>query len=61
MSCSYSTRNPNVSNQIRHINTVVSINTVSGNRKSISKKRETMQKVHGHNGNSSLKDDYFGF
>jgi hypothetical protein len=40
---------------------VVAINSIRGSRKSVSKKKETMSKVHGNNGNSSLKDDYFGF
>lgn len=57
----YNTNNPNRTNQIIAINNVVAANSVQGSRKSISKKRETMSKVHGNNGNSNLKDDYFGF
>jgi len=57
----YTTINPNRNNQIIAINNVVAINSIKGSRKSVSKKRETMSKVHGNNGNSLLKDDYFGF
>lgn len=61
ISPNYNTSNPNRTNQIIAINNVVAINNVRGSRKSISKKTQTHSKVHGNNGNSSLKDDYFGF
>ncbi len=61
ISPNYNTNNPNRTNQIIAINNVVAANSVQGSRKSISKKRETMSKVHGNNGNATLKDDYFGF
>lgn len=61
ISPNYNTSNPNSFNQIRAINDLVTTNSIRGSRKSISKKRETMQKVHGHNGNSNLKDNFFGF
>jgi hypothetical protein len=57
----YHTNNPNSFNNIRAINDLVTANTVKGNRKSVSKKVQTNSKVHGNNGNSLLKDNYFGF
>jgi hypothetical protein len=60
ISPNYNTINPNRTNQIIAINNVVAINNLRGTRKSVSKKAETMCKVHGNNGNSNLKDDYNG-
>ena len=57
----YKTNNPNRTNQIIAINNVVAANSVQGSRKSVSKKVQTHSKVHGNNGNATLKDDYFGF
>ena len=52
-------KNPNYSNIINHINTIVQTQSIRG-RKSKSKTRETMQKVHANNGNASLKDNFGG-
>ena len=52
--------NPNSYNNIVNLQQAVDVQLRTG-RKSISKKKETMQKVHGNNGNNNLKDNYFGF
>jgi hypothetical protein len=61
ISPNYNTINPNRTNQIIAINNVVAVNNVTGHRKSNAKKYRTKAFVHGNNGNSLLKDDYFGF
>lgn len=61
ISPNYNTSNPNRTNQIIAINNIVAINSITGQRKSVSKKVQTHAKIHGNNGNSNLKDNYFGF
>lgn len=58
-SANYNTINPNSSNQIRSINDLVSVNSITG-RKSNAKKYRTKQSVHGNNGNATLKDNFSG-
>lgn len=54
------TSNPNAQNIVFNLNQSISSKMETG-RKSNAKKYKTKSKVNGNNGNSLLKDDYFGF
>lgn len=54
------TPNPNSQNIIFNLNQSINSKMEIG-RKSQSKKYRTKAKVRGNNGNSLLKDDYFGY
>jgi hypothetical protein len=52
-------KNPNSTNIINHINTIVQTQSITA-RKSNAKKYRTKAFVHGNNGNVSLKDNFGG-